>query len=86
MDDPTQHEPLFQNTDEQEQVFAPQQLPAEDSNSVADPALAMPIPPAAPVTTTAPELTMAAPVNLANADTSDTADETRVDPGTTPPA
>lgn len=75
MDDQSQHEqPLFHNTDEQERVYAPQHVPgalpsAADTDATTGLTSTGPIPttvpPAAPTSTTAPELTLAAPVDLA---------------------
>lgn len=73
MDDRSHNEqPLFQNTDEHEQVYAPQQLPRTAETIASDGTTGDPInpvvpsvPPAAPTSTTAPELTLTAPVDLA---------------------
>lgn len=75
MDDQSQHEqPLFHNTDEQERVYAPQQVPGALPTSADDDAttglastgpIPTAVPPAAPTSTTAPELTLSAPVDLA---------------------
>jgi hypothetical protein len=74
MDDQAQSgQPLFQNTDAQEQAYAPQQLPRANDATIADAVtgdvtaapLSQAVPPAAPTSTTAPELTLTAPVDLA---------------------
>jgi len=70
MDDQSQHEqPLFHNADAQEQVYAPHQVPgaipaAADADATTGLASTA-VPPAAPISTTAPELTLSAPVDLA---------------------
>jgi hypothetical protein len=73
MDDQAQQkQPLFQNADDQEQAYAPQQVPGDPGVSAdavtgdpSNPRGAPAVPPAAPTSTTAPELTLAAPVDLA---------------------
>lgn len=75
MDDQSQQEqPLFQSTDDHERVYAPQQVPGalaspDDTDATTGLTSTGPIPtavpPAAPTSTTAPELTLSAPVDLA---------------------
>ncbi len=71
MDDQSQpDQPLFQNTDEQEQVYVPQQMPedmrsANDADALIDESSASLVTPAAPISTTAPELTMTGAVDHA---------------------
>lgn len=74
MDDQAQGgKPLFQNTDAQEHAYAPQQPPSANDSTIADAVtgdvaaapLSQAVPPAAPTSTTAPELTLTAPVDLA---------------------
>lgn len=74
------HQPLFQQADEQERIYAPEQvpdaLPGAENN---DPDTHAAVPPAPTTSITTPELTMAAPASIATekeaADTTDNRDD-----------
>lgn len=91
MDDQAQQDqPLFQNSDDQERVYAPQQTPGaarpaaddhpERSRQVGGP-LPTTVPPAAPTSTTAPELTLTGPVDQALTGADPARDDDMLDDG-----
>jgi hypothetical protein len=81
------NKPLFQNVDEQERIYAPEQVPGNIRDDLDDggPAAEHPddvsgtpiVPTAAPVNLTTPELTLGAPASVVEANTDDDRDDDR---------